>query len=156
MVCDGLGEEEDVDEMEFATKERLEFSPLPCWAHLPEAEWRQRVAELVDEINEEGAQERRKENKKSLGPKKILRRNPHHRPKKVKKSDRPRFHAKDPRVWKRLFEAWREKVSAYRQASARLLAGEEDVEFPEGTFPPHLPFVAYTETILVEPRGQPV
>ena len=96
------------------------------------------------------------EKKTSLGPKKILRQKPHYQPKKVKKSDRPRFHAKDPRVWKRLWEARQEIVSAFRQASARLLAGEEGVEFPEGTFPPHLPFIAYADAMLIEARGQPV
>ena len=80
---------------------------------------------------------------------------PHHRPDDVKKSPKPRFHAKKPEVWKRLFEVWREVILAFRQASERLRADEFDVEFPEGTFPPHLPFVPFSETVLIEARGQP-
>ena len=30
------------------------------------------------------------------------------------------------------------------------------VEFPEGTFPPHLPFVPFAETMAIEARGQPI
>ena len=157
-VSRGKEEQVDVDEMKFASEERLVFSPLPCWAHLPEAEYRRRVAELVDQINDEGARERKRSKRTSEGPKKILHRDPHHRPKKVKRSPRPRFHAKDHWVWKRMWEAWREIVSAFRQASARLLAGEKDIEFqfPEGTFPPHLPFVPFIDAMSIEARGQPV
>ena len=54
-----------------------------------------------------------------------------------------------------MWEAWREVTAAFRQASARLLAGERDVGFPEGTFPPHRPFVPFAETLLIEARGQP-
>jgi len=150
-----LRKEEGVDEEEFATEERLVLSPLPCWAHLPETEWRQRVVDLIDEIEEEGATARELEEKTPLGVKRILAAKPAHRPKKVVKSPKPRFHARKPEVWKRMWEAWREVVSAFWEASARLLAGERDVEFPEGTFPPHLPFVPFAETLLVEPRGQP-
>ena len=154
-VARQLRKREDVDEEEFATEERLVLSPLPCWAHLPETEWRQRVAHLIEEIEEEGAVARELEEKTSLGVKRILAAKPAHRPKKVVKSPKPRFHARKPEVWQRMWEAWREVVSAFWEASARLLAGELDVEFPEGTFPPHLPFVPFAETMLIEARGQP-
>ena len=148
--------EKDIDEEQFASEERLVFSPLPCWAHLPEAEWRRRVAELVEEIEQEGAQERERTGATSMGVESILSADSHYRPKKVEKSPKPRFHARHPAVWKRLWEAWREITATFREASARLLAGERDVVFPEGTFPPHQPFVPFATTLLIQPRGQPV
>ncbi len=151
-----LRKKEDVDEEEFATVERLVLSPLPCWANLSEIEWRQQVAELIVQIEVEAAAERQQKRKSSLGVERILAYNPHHRPKAVESSPKPRFHARKPEVWKRMWEAWREIVSAFWEASARLLAGERDIEFPEGTFPPHLPFVPFAETLMIEPRGQPV
>jgi len=33
--------------------------------------------------------------------------------------------------------------AAYREASERLRPGDRLAVFPEGTFPPHLPFVAF-------------
>ena len=154
-VSQGKGKRADVDEMEFASEERLAFSPLPCWAHLSDAEYRQRVAEVVEEIEDEGAHKRKDEKKTSMGAKEILRQKPQHRPKKKRGSPRPRFHAKDHWIWKRMMEAWREIVAAFREASARFLAGERDVEFPEGTFPPHRPFVPYADAMSIEARGQP-
>ena len=151
-----LPHEKNVDAKQFATDERVALSPLPCWAHLPEAVWRQRVAELVQEIDREAREERERTGKKSLGVKRILAIHPHHRPMETEKSPKPRFHARKPVIWKRLWEAWKEIVSAYREASARLLGGERSVEFPDGTFPPQLPFVPFAETLLIEARGQPV
>ena len=149
------GENEFNEEL-FASEERLVFSPLPCWAHLPEAEWRRRVAELVEEMEREGAKERERTGATSMGVESILSADSHYRPKKVEKSPKPRFHARHPTIWKRLWEAWREITATFREASARLLAGERDVVFPEGTFPPHQPFVPFATTLLIQPRGQPV
>ena len=114
------------------------------------------MAALIDEIDEEGAAKRQREEKRSLGVKRILMTQPQHRPKKVEKSPKPRFHALKPEVWKRMWEAWREVVTAFWEASARLLAGEREVDFPEGTFPPHLPFVPHSEILMIDARGQPV
>ncbi len=147
--------EEDVREEQFATEERLVFSPLPCWAHLSEAEQRRQVADLISEIEEEGQQERQRTGKRSSGVEQILNADPHYRPEKVEKSPKPRFHALTPEVFELLRQAWSEVIAAFREASARLLSGERQVEFPEGTFPPHLPFVPFAETMTIEARGQP-
>ncbi len=70
---------------------------------------------------------------------------------RVEKSPRPRFHAATKRVLKQLREAHAEVVAAFREASQRLLAGDRDAEFPEGTFPPGLAFVPFAGGA----RGQP-
>ncbi len=136
---------------QFATEEQLVFSPLPCWAHLPEAEYQRRAADLI----EEGALERKRTGKRSLGVERILKADPHHRPEKVEKSPKPRFHALAPEVFELLWQTWSEVIAAFREASARLLSGEREVEFPEGTFPPHLPFISFAETLTIQARGQP-
>ncbi|MCP3996871.1 MAG: hypothetical protein GY722_17680 [bacterium] len=113
------------------------------------------MADLIAEIEVEGAGAGALEGKTSQGVKRILMTQPQHRPKTTARSPKPRFHARKPGVWKQIWEAWREVVTAFWEASERLLSGERDVEFPEGTFPPHLPFVPFAET-LIEARGQPV
>ncbi len=88
--------------------------------------------------------------------KKILRTSPHKRPRRVEGSPRPRFHAATKRVLQQMREAHAEVVAAFREAAQRLLAGDREVEFPEGTFPPGLAFVPVRETSvwssLVAPR----
>ncbi len=80
-----------------------------------------------------------------------MRGRPHKRPQRVKKSPKPRMHAATKRVLEQIREAHAEVVAAFREASERLLGGDREAEFPEGTFPPGLPFVPF------EPRsrGQP-
>ena len=85
----------------------------------------------------------------------ILRQRPHRRPRRVEKSPKPRFHAVKAEVFQAMREAWREVMAAFAIASARLRAGAVDVAFPEGTFPPSLPFAPFAETMVIEARGQP-
>ena len=148
-------QEKDIDPEQFATEERVGLSPLPCWEHLSPAEYRKRVAELVAEIDEEGARERERTGKPSLGVKKILRARPFRRPRVVEKSPKPRFHAIADAVAKRWREAYQEVIQAYRLASERTREGDRAAEFPEGTFPCALPFVPFLENLLLQARGQP-
>jgi hypothetical protein len=145
---------EVVDSEHLATEERIVFTPLPCWQHLPEEDRRSRVAELVEKIEEDGARERRLTGARSLGAAKILRADPLSSPARIVRSPQPRFHA-SRKVMKEMREALSRVIAAFREASARLRAGERDVEFPEGTFPPALPFVPFAGRLSVEARGQP-
>ena len=70
---------------------------------------------------------------------------------KVEKSPKPRFHAIADWARQRMREAYNAVVVAYLIASERLKAGDRLAEFPEGTFPPALPFVPFS----VRCRGQP-
>jgi len=147
--------EKDFDPEEYASEQRVFFSPLPCWKHLPEETWRGQVAELVAGINEEGVRERQRTGRKSLGVKRILGVRPTRRPGKVKKSPRPRYHA----VTALAFKRWREALSAvlkeFRDASIQLRKGDLSIAFPEGTFPPALSFVPFTGNSVAQARGQP-
>ena len=110
-----LRREADVDPEDYATEYELKLSPLPCWEHYGAAKIRRLVSEIIEEIEKEGAAERRRTKKKVLGVKKILSMDPHHRPKDVEKSPKPRFHAKTLEAFKLLREAYREVLAAHRQ-----------------------------------------
>ena len=92
--------------------------------------------------------ERKREGSRSLGVKEILRTSPHKRPRRVEKSPRPRFHVATTRVLQQMREAHAEVIAAFREASQRLLAGDREAEFPEGTFPPGLPYVPTSADLL--------
>ncbi|HEV8581972.1 MAG TPA: hypothetical protein VGX68_23120 [Thermoanaerobaculia bacterium] len=52
------------------------LSPLPCWKDLSDDAYRARVAELVEEIEEEAAVERQQTGRQVLGVKAILAQDP--------------------------------------------------------------------------------
>jgi hypothetical protein len=110
---------------------------------------------LRPSVAEEAARAREREGRRSLGVAKILRARPYRRPKKVEGSPKPRFHAVTEAAFRRMREAYGEVIAAFREASARLLDGDRSAEFPEGTFPPGLPFVPFPSTALARARGQP-
>lgn len=132
------------------------LSPLPCWEHLPEATWRPWVGRMVDEIDQQAAAERRLSGRPSLGVAKVLAQNPYYTPEGVETSPQPRFHAVDPRVLASLVEAWGQVLAVYAVASEALRSGDRNACFPEGMFPPALPFVPFTDPTVVGGRGQPV
>ncbi len=152
---------ETVNPEDFASRQTVTFSPLPCWQHLPELTWRRFVEEMVEDIDNEGVLERRVQRKKSLGVAKILAQDPHFRPGEVSKSPQPRFHTASREVFDTMLEVCRQVIQIYRAASERLRAGDRSTVFPEGTFPPSLPFVPFSrgaEGILgaLGTRGHPV
>jgi len=79
-----------------------------------------------------------------VGEEEIRRRDPQTRPNSVKTSPAPPVHAAS----KEAREEWREAFAmfllAYREAAKLLRKGIKDVAFPEGCFPPGLPFVGET------------
>jgi hypothetical protein len=131
----------ELEKGESARTETVRLSPLPCWEHLADEEYRDRIAELVREIDEAAAATRAESQIPPLGPAGVRAQNPEARPKKIKKSPAPFCHALRKAVRKALWEAYGFFVAAYREAAEKLRAGERTVEFPPGSFPPRLPFV---------------
>ena len=129
--------------------EKVQLVPLPCWEHLPDAEIRARVAELVSDIDDRAAARRRHEERPSLGIEAVLATDPLTRPSTEISSPQPRVHAVDPRVRRHMLDALRELFQAYRDASSRLRKGDRQVRFPQGTFPPAMPFVSFEGTYHV-------
>ena len=116
-------------------------TPLPCWKHLTDKERRCRVAALVTEIEAQATRQREETGIPSLGVDRILAQDPQSRPSHSKRSPAPFCHAAS-KAWRQLLRtAYGEFVDAFRRAAERLKGGDRNVQFPQGSFPPPLPFV---------------
>lgn len=133
---------EDFHRLKYASRETVELSPLPCWAHLSPEAYRQRVADLVEAIESEAAAALTQTGRLPLGVAGVLRQSHETRPTHTKKSPAPLYHAATRAVRKAFWEAYATFVSAFREASERLRAGDRMARFPVGSFPPGLPFVS--------------
>jgi len=133
--------DEDLDPRRFATPEVLTLSSLPCWRHLPAAVYRERVADLVDTIEQESAAERAQAGTKVLGFQAVLARHPHHRPERSVKSPAPLVHAASKAARQAFREAYKWFVAAFREAAEQFRRGDRHAVFPAGSFPPAPPFV---------------
>ncbi len=133
---------ETYEERKYASIEVVHLSPLPCWKHLSEEVYRERVAELIRQIEQDAAVQRQEAGIPLLGADGVKAQNPETRPRKLKKSLAPLFHAFRKAARKALYEAYAWFVAAYREAAAKLRSGDRTVAFPRGCFPPRLPFVA--------------
>jgi hypothetical protein len=121
--------------------ETVQLSPLPCWEDLPPEDVQRLVKELVDEVEKETVEMHEKKGTKPLGMQKVLRQHPYKRPSRTKRSPAPYFYAATKKALLVMKEAYRLFLENYRSAAERLQAGELDVNFPEGCFPPPRPFV---------------
>ena len=144
-----LNRGEDVFEEDFAEEKEVHLKPLPSLAHLSREERRQIVLDMVRNIENEAIAKHKADGTTPLGVQGILSRDPHYRPKKLKKSPRPWFHAFDPKIRKAMVTALLLIVAAYRDAADRVKEGCKNVQFPIHTFPPGLPFVREVE--ILEP-----
>ncbi len=144
----------EVDPEAFIERYQLQLEPIPCWAHLSPDEYRHRILELVEDIEEQAARRIKATGVWPVGVDAIRRQNPHERPMKSKKSPAPLFHAASRAVRRAMHDGYRLFVEAYRHAAACLKAGDRSVKFPEGCFPPRLPFVR-TDAALPNSRAGP-
>lgn len=125
----------------FTTRYEIELVALPCWRHLPPELVRRHAREMVDEIVEREARERRRRRVRVLTVPGILLQHAHETPKKTQSRPAPRVHAATREVRRRMIEAYREFEAAFRRAADRLKLGDKNPPFPPGSFPPGLPFV---------------
>ncbi len=132
---------EKFDRLQYATRETVTLSPLPCWKHLSDDARRTRILSLIDQIETEAANRRAETGAEPLGVAAVLGQHPHNRPRHLKKSPAPLFHAISQTVRRELYEGYAGFVAAFRQAAEKLKAGDRSAAFPTGSFPPALPFV---------------
>jgi len=125
----------------FATREVLELDPLPCWRHVPPDQYRQRIAALVEAIVAAAEIRRQESGREPVGAAAIHTQNPHGQPVKTKKSPAPLVHAASRRIRREIYEMYARFVATFREAAEHLRAGDRSAKFPEGSFPPGLPFV---------------
>jgi REP element-mobilizing transposase RayT len=133
---------EDFGRLRFASEETVVLSPIPCWADLTPAAYRNCIQSLVDDIEAEAARARQSSGATVLGVTAILSQDPQHRPSSLDRSPAPLVHAATKAARKFFYESYAVFVSAFRAATEALRRGERDAPFPAGSFPPALPFVA--------------
>jgi hypothetical protein len=125
---------------EFPHAETVKLTPLPFLQDRSEDEQRAFYINAVREIEEKTARMHEEKGTRPGGARVFLRLKPHDKPKAFKPTPAPLFHASGADFWA-MYNARHAKVAAYREAAERLRRGETDVSFPEGSFPPRLPFV---------------
>ncbi len=104
--------------------------------------WR-RVKELIRDIEREAAVDRRTTGKSVRGAEAVMKVDPHFRPAQRDHFPAPDFHGRRKDVRKAMRYAYTWVVAQHAKASERLRAGDRQVSFPEGTFPPGMPFVPF-------------
>jgi len=133
---------EEVSEDDCTTRYQVMLEPLPAWAHLDEATYRLRVGELIEKIEQETAAMHKRRGTRPLGVRKVLAASPFAYPRTLERTPQPLAHTASKEKSEEIRQGYRAYYEAYRQAAERLKAGELGVEFPPGSFPPALPFVA--------------
>jgi hypothetical protein len=125
---------------DFTTTYTVNLSPLPCWRHLSEEQYRQAIAELLAEIEAEARLRFKESRREPAGVEFVRRQNPLSRPARSKRSPAPRVHAASKAARRAFKEAYRAFLAAFQRASEKLRAGDRSAEFPRYSFPPSLPF----------------
>jgi len=125
---------------EFHESEIVILTPLPCWRDLAPSLLRKRVHELVAEIETVTDAHHRAEGTQPLGARLAQLQDPHERPVESKRSPAPMFHCASKEARNLLREAYASFCVTYRMAARRWQKGKPDTGFPDGAFPPPLPF----------------
>jgi hypothetical protein len=125
----------------FPSTETVHLTPLPFLQERSVEEQQAFYVDAVQELEAKTAQMHKDNNSTPMGARTIRRQKPHDKPKAFKASPAPMFHAAKRDDFWAMYNARKAKVAAYRDAARRLKRGDTDVRFPEGCFPPRLPFV---------------
>ena len=133
---------QDFERLRYPTEETVDFSPIPCWAHLPPELYRARIQALVDSVIAEAALARSETGRPVEGVDSILSRDPQYRPAKLARSPAPLVHAATQAARRAFYKMYSWFVAAFRSAAEKLKQGDREARFPAGSFPPGLPFVA--------------
>ena len=132
---------EEARRKDYTSTETVELQQLPCWRDLAWGEYLKRIHAMIRGVEKDAEVERKRRGTGVVGVEAICLQNPQTRPEEPQSSLAPLVHAASKRerlAWREAF-AW--FVLQYREASERLRGGDRDAPFPEGCFPPGLPFV---------------
>lgn len=133
---------EEIGTYDYATRYQVEHAPLPCFRHLSVDAYRDKVAELIWEIEAEGREARGE--RPVLGIEAAMRQDPFEAPTlKAKRSPRRQFYGESRERLRDLHEEFEAFMAQFEIASEELRSGNLEAAswFPEGSFPPALPFV---------------
>jgi REP element-mobilizing transposase RayT len=131
----------DFPASKYRQEEELKLTPLPCWQHLSVDQVRARVADLVEDVEQEAAAARAEQGLPVFGAEAVLRQHPHSCPLRTKRSPAPLFHAATKAAREALRKAYYDFVEAFRGAAETWKKGNLKARFPVGSFPPRPPFV---------------
>jgi hypothetical protein len=125
-------------------------SQIPASRHLSREQYRDRIREMVHEIEWETRKRHRAAGTRPLGARKIRAASPLDSALRPKRSPAPDFHTASWEVRKLLRQAYREFLAAFLMASREFRDGDRSVLFPAGCFPPGLCYQPYSP----EPRAR--
>lgn len=131
------------DPGEFSEEEEVVLSALPCWAHLLPSAIQKRVRSMIETIESEARARHRAQGTRPAGRWAIFAHRPSDRPKSLKHTPKPWFHARSAEGRRKMREAYRLFVEAFREAARDLARGCNQPSFPAGSFPPGLPFIPH-------------
>jgi hypothetical protein len=144
-------EDREVHPDEYTTELTVELKPLPCLEHLGWGGYIRFVTDLIRDAEKEAKRDRERRGVEVVGREEICRHDPQTRPNRVKVSPAPPVHAASKKARLEWREAFGMFLLAYREAAKLLKKGIKDVAFPEGCFPPGLPFVGDTGEVVATP-----
>lgn len=121
---------------EFATEYLLELDPLPCWQAMMPEKYRERVGDLITQIETETEGFHRRRGTRPMGVSAVMSQSPHDRPQALANRPAPLVHAATRRVRQEFLTAYWSFVGSFRRAAQRLHSGDPGAEFPRGSFPP--------------------
>jgi hypothetical protein len=96
---------------------------------------------LVDAIVAAAELRRKESGKEPAGAAAMRSQNPLGQPARTKRSPAPLVHAATRRMRQEIYALYAQFVAAFREAAEQLKMGDRSARFPEGSFPPGLPFV---------------
>lgn len=132
-----------VDPKAHSEELRVVLSPLPCWKDRSVAEIRCLVGEMLENIRDEAGVERRDVAARVAGARRAASTSALAPARPPEPFGGPPIHAASREVRRRFVEARRWFLDAYRDAARRLRKGDLAVIFPDGCFPPGLPFTGF-------------
>ena len=133
----------DLRPEDWTEQETVELTPLPALAHLSAEHYAAAILEMVMEIEQAAAEGWGRE---PLGSEALLAQHPHTPMPRPERIPIPLVHAATVQAWLAFKATYRAFLATYRFASAQLRAGVRWITFPQGSFPPPLPFVVHAPT----------
>jgi REP element-mobilizing transposase RayT len=135
-----------VDPRAHSEELRMVLSPLPCWQDRSTTEIQRLVGEILETIRDEAEVARRAVGSHVAGAQRLTVKSPLAPRCSPERFGGAPIHAASREVRRRFVEARRWFLDAYRDASRRLRRGDSGVMFPDGCFPPGLPFTGFART----------
>jgi len=127
---------QEVDPRDFVVEYEVQLTPLPVWDERCDETQRERVRELLRDIEQETRNRHKREGTRPLGLARIRAQDPHGHPDSPRRSPAPACHASSRRVRLWYQGAYRRFAAEYKRASALFRTGAQNVEFPVRCFRP--------------------